>query len=271
MPSSSSRARSSSVSTPLAPSEHSMIRSPACTSTRNRSGSVSLDPVDGAQDQVPVRMHARLGLGDPALVDQALHERVVLGELGELATPHQVSPAVADVADPQPGAVEDRGRDRGAGAVELGVLLDQAGDPSVGRVDRLGERARAGRRRGVRRARAAPRRPRCWPRRLARTRRRRRPPRASTGRRTRSPGCPCGPGRRRRRRCSAAGSARRPARSRRPRPGARPGARPVARLARRRARVLLTGYFRSSRIVLPIRTWLPRVSVVGCTIRVLPT
>ncbi len=31
------------------------------------------------------------------------------------------------------------------------------------------------------------------------------------------------------------------------------------------------GYFRSSRIVLPIRTWVPRVRVVGWEIRLVPT
>mgnify|MGYP006144677297 CR=1 FL=1 len=40
-----------------------------------------VDPVDGAEDEVAVRVRPRLLLGDPALVDEALDERVVLGEL----------------------------------------------------------------------------------------------------------------------------------------------------------------------------------------------
>ena len=63
-----------------------------------------------------MRVDPRLLLGDPALVDEALHERVVGGELGELAVAEQVAAAVADVADADPGAVEERGRGRGAGA-----------------------------------------------------------------------------------------------------------------------------------------------------------
>ena len=55
--------------------------------------------VDGPQDQVAVRVDPRLLLGDPALVDQALHEGVVLGELADLAVAQQVAAAVADVAD----------------------------------------------------------------------------------------------------------------------------------------------------------------------------
>ncbi len=84
--------------------------------------------VDGPQDDVPVRVDPGLLLGDPALVDQGLHERVVLGQLAQLAAAEQVGPAVAHVDEAQPGAVEQRGGHRGAGAVELGVLLDHLGE-----------------------------------------------------------------------------------------------------------------------------------------------
>ena len=100
-----------------------------------------VDPVDRAQDQVAVRVHPRLVLGDPALVDQALHEGVVGGQLGEGAVAQQVAAAVTDVADADLGAVEDDGRDGGAGALDLGVLRDQAGDAVVAAVDRAGEAA----------------------------------------------------------------------------------------------------------------------------------
>src|SRR4051794_16578272 len=85
-------------------------------------------------------MGARLLLGDPALVDQALHEGVVLGELGERVVAEQVATAVADVGDADPAAVEEGRGDRRTGAVERGILLDQLGDAVVGAVDRPGER-----------------------------------------------------------------------------------------------------------------------------------
>ncbi len=81
-----------------------------------------------------MRVGPRLLLGDPALVDERLDEGVVVGELAQLAAPLEVGPAVADVADREPGAVEERDRGGGGGAVEGGVLLDQLGDPVVGAV-----------------------------------------------------------------------------------------------------------------------------------------
>ena len=96
-------------------------------------------PVDRAQDQVAVRVGPGLLLGDPALVDQALHERVVLGELRQRAVAQEVAAAVADVREADPVAVEERRRDRRAGAVELGLLLDELGDPVVRPVDGAGE------------------------------------------------------------------------------------------------------------------------------------
>ena len=86
-----------------------------------------------------MRVGPRLLLGDPALVDQALDERVVLGQLGQLAVAEQVAPAVADVADADLAAVEQRCGDRRARALELGVLVDELGDPVVGAVDGAGD------------------------------------------------------------------------------------------------------------------------------------
>jgi hypothetical protein len=44
-----------------------------------------------------------VGLGlvgrDPPLVDEALDERVVLGDLGDHAVPHEERPGVADVGE----------------------------------------------------------------------------------------------------------------------------------------------------------------------------
>ncbi len=99
-----------------------------------------VDAVERPEDEVAVRVDPRLLLGDPALVDQALHEGVVLGELAEHAVAQEVSPAVADVADGEPAAVEERGRHRGRGAVELRVVVDELGEPVVGAVDGTGQR-----------------------------------------------------------------------------------------------------------------------------------
>ena len=73
-------------------------------------------------------------LGDPALVDQALDERVVLGDLADLAVPEQVGAAVTDVAEGELLAVEQRDGGRGAGAAEARVVVDDLGDPVVGPV-----------------------------------------------------------------------------------------------------------------------------------------
>ncbi|SRX79242.1 hypothetical protein MPP7335_00977 [Mycolicibacterium parafortuitum] len=92
-----------------------------------------LDLVAGqrAHDQRPLRMAVGLLGGDPALVDQGLDERVVLGDLGEFAVAQQVAAGVADVHQPEPVAGEQDRRQRGAHALELGVLLDVRGDRGV--------------------------------------------------------------------------------------------------------------------------------------------
>ena len=58
---------------------------------------VDVPAVEGAGQQRPLRVAARLLRGDPALVDQHLDVRVVLGDLGELAVAQQIGPRVADV------------------------------------------------------------------------------------------------------------------------------------------------------------------------------
>ncbi len=108
--------------------------------------------VDGLEDQVAVRVGAGVLLGDPALVDEALHERVVLGDLADLPGAEQVGAAVADVPERQLRAVEEREGGGRAGAAEAGVVVDELGDPVVGAVQGAGHLAAhvvAGRRGGL--------------------------------------------------------------------------------------------------------------------------
>ena len=104
-------------------------------------GLLVADAVEGLEDEVAVRVGPRLLLGDAPLVDERLHEGVVVGELAQLAAAVEVGAAVADVADAEAGAVEERDGRGGGGAVEVGVLLDQLGDPVVGAVHGPGELA----------------------------------------------------------------------------------------------------------------------------------
>ena len=194
-----------SSSTPLAPSLHSSSRSPGVSSSRNRSGSRSWMPSMALRIRLRCGWTASLLLGDPALVDQRLHERVVAGELADLAVAEQVGAAVAHVPHRDAVAVEERDRGGGAGAVERRLLVDQLGDPLVGTAQRVGDQARAGPRRpGRRLVEPAQLRDRGARGDVA-------PGRAAdavadgdagAGRRTRSPGCPCGRGPRRRSRRS---------------------------------------------------------------------
>ena len=68
-------------------------------------GEVGLDllAVEGAQQQRALRVAVGLLGGDPAVVDQRLDERVVVGDLGQLAVAHQVGAGVADVAEAPAG------------------------------------------------------------------------------------------------------------------------------------------------------------------------
>ncbi|MDQ0812331.1 hypothetical protein QFZ63_004045 [Streptomyces sp. B3I7] len=113
-------------------------------------GQVRLDVLAAAQrthQQRPLRVCGRLLLGDAALVDQALHPGVVLRDLGQHAVAQQVGAGVADVhhAEPLPGP-QQRGQ-RGAHALELGVLLDHGAQLVVGALHigaQRGEDVRAG-------------------------------------------------------------------------------------------------------------------------------
>jgi hypothetical protein len=98
-----------------------------------------VDAVEGLKDQIAVRVGAGLVGGDPPLVDQRLDQGVVAGELTEFAPAEQIGPAVPDVADPDPVAVEERDRRGGAGAVECGLLLDQLDDPVVSAMQGAGD------------------------------------------------------------------------------------------------------------------------------------
>ena len=235
------------------PSEQSRIRSPAPSSRVNTSGSGSCTPSTARR----IRLRCGWTRASSSVIRPSsirLCTKVwSLVSWRERAVAQQVAAAVADVADADLGAVEERRGDGRAGAVDLGVLLDQLGDPVVGAVDRAGERlehvvARAGRRarrssldRGaagdVAAGRAA----------------------HAVGDHeqvlagvARSPGCPCGPGRRRTARRSAA----------------EPVGSAVGRVRRSWSAI---GYFLSSRMVLPIRTWLPSWRAVGWVMPVVPT
>ena len=128
-----------SSSTPQAPSLQTSSRSPRLEVDDEEVGLAVADRVDRPHDQVAVRVDPRLVLGDPALVDEGLHEGVVEGQLADGAVAVEVGAAVADVADAEPGAVEGEHGRGGAGAVEGGVLVDQLDQPVVGAVDGAGD------------------------------------------------------------------------------------------------------------------------------------
>ena len=81
-------------------------------------------------------MAVRLLGGDPALVDEGLHEGVVLGDLGQFAVAQQISAGVADVHQAQPVPGEQDGGQCGAHAVEVGVEFDLLVDGVVALADR---------------------------------------------------------------------------------------------------------------------------------------
>ena len=60
-----------------------------------------VDAVERLQDQVAVGMGPSVHFRDPALVDQALDERVVAGELADLVATEQVRATVTDVSHRQ--------------------------------------------------------------------------------------------------------------------------------------------------------------------------
>ena len=86
-------------------------------------------------------MAVRLFGGDAALVDEGLHEGVVLGDLRQLPVAQQIAAGVADVDEPKSVAREQDCGQRGAHALELGLQLDVRGDGRVAFVDRVVELA----------------------------------------------------------------------------------------------------------------------------------
>jgi hypothetical protein len=100
-----------------------------------------------AHDQRPLRVAVRLFLGDSAVVDQRLDERVVFGDLRQLAVAHQVAPRVTDVGHPNPVACEEDCGQGGAHPLEVGFHFDLRCDRRIAGVDRgveLGEQVAAG-------------------------------------------------------------------------------------------------------------------------------
>ena len=88
--------------------------------------------VERPQDHVALWVGAGLFGGDPALVDQALHERVVVGDLGEDAVAQQVAAGVPDVQQPEAVAGEQQRGEGGAHAVEGCVAVDHVAQMRVG-------------------------------------------------------------------------------------------------------------------------------------------
>jgi hypothetical protein len=83
----------------------------------------------------PARVRRRLLLGDAAFVDEGLDERVVAREPVQLALAQQVGAGVAQVQDPDPGAVDQERDDGGARAAQVRVLLGERREPGRRLVD----------------------------------------------------------------------------------------------------------------------------------------
>ena len=107
---------------------------------------VDLDLFVGAEgpgEDVLVRVHLGLGLGDLARLHHPRHERVVRRELAELAVAEQVRARVADVGDQRAGAVDLGRRERRPHPGETFVLDGAIPDRAVGAADVVRERAPA--------------------------------------------------------------------------------------------------------------------------------
>ena len=87
-----------------------------------------------------MRVDARLGRRDAALVDQALDERVVRADLRELAAAQAVDAGVADVGEGELLAVPQQGVERRAHALDSRIVGDEVAQPGVGLGDGLLER-----------------------------------------------------------------------------------------------------------------------------------
>src|ERR1022692_684756 len=93
--------------------------------------------VDGPQQQRPLGMRGGLGRGDAALVDQRLHQGVVVRDLEKLAVPEQVGPRVADVDERELGAGPEHGGQRGAESLQRRIGLHDVLQRLVGLVNRM--------------------------------------------------------------------------------------------------------------------------------------
>ena len=100
-----------------------------------------------AHDQRSLRVAVCLFLCYSAVVDQGLDERVVLGDLSQLAVAQQIAPRVANVHHSNTVACEQDCGECGAHSLEVGFHLDLCGDgriPGAHRGVELGERVATG-------------------------------------------------------------------------------------------------------------------------------
>ena len=103
VPTASTSRRVAPETTLDSPSLHRRYRSPTCGAAQ-QDDRLDLDPaVERLQEQRALRVGARLVVADPALVDERLHERLVVGQLLEDAVAQQVAAGVAHLRDRRPG------------------------------------------------------------------------------------------------------------------------------------------------------------------------
>ena len=86
-------------------------------------------------------MRGDIGFVELTQVDHVLYERVVVGDLSELAVAQQVRARVSDVREREAGATPQQRRQRGSHAVELGVGVHHLAQLVVRLSDRLFEDA----------------------------------------------------------------------------------------------------------------------------------
>ena len=123
------------------PSEQSRNTSPVAAGDRV---GVDVDVALGPQrprDDRPLRVVLGLARGDLPRPLQLGHQRVVAGELLELAVAQQVAAAVADVAEAHAVGADQRGGQRGAHAPARLLGLREVVDPPVGGLGDLAQLA----------------------------------------------------------------------------------------------------------------------------------
>src|SRR4029077_12577484 len=112
-------------------------------------GQGGLDLMTGERPhaQRSLRVAVCLFPGDPPFVNQGLDERVVLGDLGQLAVAQQIAARIADVRQPKTVAREQDCGECSAHPLEVGFHLDLCGDGGVAGTYRpveLGQQVAAG-------------------------------------------------------------------------------------------------------------------------------